>query len=137
MHRVVLDTNILISALGWDGNERKILKKCIQGDIQLIESLELLNELIKVLQRQKFNFISARKKAEFLKYLVEISELVYPKERLNLIIEDPTDNKVLECALKGNANYIISGDLHLLNLEEFRKIKIVNPTKFLKLTSPL
>lgn len=131
MFRLVMDTNILISALGWKGNERKILEGCILGKFQLVESLELLEELVNVLKRPKFNFIPAEKKAELFKCLVEICEIVYPNIKLDIIKEDIMDNRVLECALKGDVNYVITGDDHLLRLKKFRSIKIVSAVEFL------
>ena len=132
MLRVVLDTNILISALGWKGASREILEKCINDKIRLLESNDLLEELINVLKRPKFDFIPPLKKAEFLRYLVEISEIIHPKENLETIKDDISDNKVLECAIEGNADYIISGDEHLLNLKQFKGIKIISAKEFVQ-----
>ena len=60
------------------------------------------------------------------------SEIVYPKQKLNIIGKDKADNKVLECALEGRAKYIISGDSHILELKEFRGIAILSPSEFIK-----
>ncbi|MBU0979714.1 MAG: putative toxin-antitoxin system toxin component, PIN family [Nanoarchaeota archaeon] len=131
MIRLVLDTNTLISALGWkDSNPRKILDRCLAGKYVLIESLELLKEFLIVIQRPKFDFIPEEDKKEFLTCLMNICELVEPEEKLDVIEDDPADNIVLECALAGKADYIITGDEHLLRLKEFKGMKIVSRRSF-------
>ena len=106
MLRVVLDTNVLISAVGWRGNPRKVLALCIEGKLDLIQTQETLKELERVLQRARFNFIPSEKKQELLRYLTDISIKVTPKENVKIIKEDPGDNKFLNCAVAGKANYI-------------------------------
>lgn len=63
--------------------------------------------------------------------IVSLSTIVEPKEKLSVIIEDPSDNKILECAVEGNANCILTKDKHLLKLKEFNGIKILTPEDFL------
>jgi putative PIN family toxin of toxin-antitoxin system len=134
MKRIVVDTNILISALGWkDGNPRKTLDRCIQGKCKLIESIDLIKEFLAVIQRPKFDFISEDEKAEFLLEFIHICDTIEPKRKITLIMDDPNDNLVLECAFEGKADYIISGDEHLLKLKEFEGIKIISAADFLDL----
>lgn len=61
-----------------------------------------------------------------LEKMMSISTILNPEEKLDVIKDNPYDNKFLECALASNADYIVSGDSHLLNLKEFRGIKITN-----------
>jgi len=61
------------------------------------------------------------------------SEIVVPKEKLHIVYKDPTDNKIVECAVAGNADYIVSGDKHLLDLKRYGGIDIISPARFLKL----
>ncbi len=130
--RVVTDTNVLISALIIkSGNSRRIFKMFLEDKNILIESEELLVELRDVLLRPKFNYITIDEKENFIKRLTELCEIVKPKKKLDVMKEDPDDNLVLETAVEGKANYIISGDEHLLKLKEFRGIKIVSPKEFL------
>ena len=134
MIKVVLDTNNLISALGWkEGNSRKILELCIFGKHKLIESADLIKEFISVISRPKFNFINEEEKNQFLVFLLQISTLVEPKIKLNVIKDDPKDDIVIECAVEGKVDYIISGDQHLLKLKEFKGIKIVTAKDFLEI----
>ena len=134
MIRAVIDTNTLISALGWkEGNPRKVLELCIFDKCKLIESIKLIKEFVSVISRPKFHFINEEEKNQFLIFLLQISSLVEPKIKLGVIKEDPKDNMVLECAVEGKVDYIISGDQHLLKLNEFEGIKIVAPKEFLEL----
>lgn len=135
MLRVVLDTNVLISAIGWRGNPRKVLALCIEGKLNLMQTQETSKELERVLQRPKFNFIPREKKRELLQHLTLISTKVTPKENVEVIREDPEDNKFLDCAVAGKADYIVSGDQHLLELNEHEGIKIVTASELLKVLS--
>ncbi len=135
MLRVVLDTNVLISAIGWRGNPRKVLALCIEGKLNLMQTQETSKELERVLQRPKFNFIPMEKKRELLQHLTLISTKVTPKENVEVIREDPEDNKFLDCAVAGKADYIVSGDQHLLELNEHEGIKIVTASELLKILS--
>ena len=133
MVNIVLDTNALISALGWKkGNPRRIFEKCLFGEYRLVESRNLIEEFTSVMKRPKFDFISEEEKQEFLIHLLQMCDLVEPKTQIEAIKEDPKDNIVLECAVEGKADFIISGDPHLLKLKEFKGIKIVKPAEFLE-----
>jgi len=134
MVNIVLDTNALISALGWKkGNPRRIFEKCLFGEYRLVESRNLIEEFTSVMKRPKFDFISEEEKQEFLIHLLQMCDLVEPKTQIEAIKEDPKDNIVLECAVEGKADFIISGDPHLLKLKEFKGIKILNPKEFLNI----
>jgi len=130
MARLVLDTNILISALGWGGKPKEVLESCILGKHELLMSAELMDELVSVLKRPKFDFIETEKKAQLLKDLAIIAEIIRPAIKLNAVPEDPADNKVLECAVAGKADCIISGDEHLLSLKAYSSVKVVSADGF-------
>ncbi len=83
-----------------------------------------------VMDYPKFKF-KEKEKEQFLEVLLANSVLVEPKENINIIKEDPDDNKFLECAVEACADYIISGDAHLLKLQQFRGIEILSPKEFL------
>lgn len=130
--RLVLDTNILISALGWKGNPRAIFQKILNGDFELLISSKQLKELMRVLDYPKFGF-AEDKKSRFLSIILEAATLVEVRHKLNIIKEDPSDNMLLECALSGGADYLITGDRHLLKLKMLKNIKIITPKEFLDL----
>lgn len=131
MVRVVLDTNVWISALNFGGKPAQILKIAVKKQIRLYCSQTLFAELLGVL-RKKFGYSDERiEEVEALfKKRVKFRE---PRTTLDVVKTDPADNRVLECALEAEADYIVSGDKDLLNLSNFKKIKIVKPAEFLKI----
>lgn len=132
MIRVTIDTNILVSATIAKGNEFKLLKLAKENKLILVLSLDIIKEFRGVISRDKFSYPKELIEEELSK-LLEISEIVVPQKRVSIIKEDPSDNKILECASEGKADYIISGDEHLLKLEKFRGIQIVKAREFLNI----
>jgi len=131
-HRIVLDTNILISAILFGGPPRDVLKLVISGTVGCSLSLAILDELRDVLQRPKFKF-SSEQSFNVLEELHAACDIVNPMVKINVITEDPDDNKILECAVEAESAFIVSGDRHLLDLVEFRGIKILTPTAYIKM----
>jgi len=128
--RIVLDTNVLVSALGWSGAPRESLKLCTQQRARLCLSPEILRELERVLFYPKLGF-QERAIVEYLELLTEIAYLVEPSFRLANVLEDPDDHRVLECALASRADFVVSGDRHLTRLKSFEGIPILKPQQFL------
>lgn len=128
--KVVLDTNIFISSIFWVGNPHKIVELAIDNDIEVYSSPEILTELEKVLKRdfKETQELIDKQIAIILKY----SKIVRPTKKVNLVKEDPDDNKILECALSAKAKYIVSGDPHLYNLKKVFRITILTPKDFLE-----
>lgn len=131
-YRIVLDSNIIISSLLFNGIQRLLLQLIRQNNIKVITSLTIIVEILEVL-RKKFNF--SEKQLQIVKgEILIISEVVYPSTHLN-IVRDKEDNKVIEAAIDGNCSYIVSGDKDLLILNNYKNIKIVNSKEFLDLIS--
>jgi putative PIN family toxin of toxin-antitoxin system len=128
--RVVLDANVLISAILFGGRPRQILEKTIRGDIQLCLSEPILEEFKGVLRRRKFNY-SPEEVHVIVTELIGISDFIHPSEAIHVVSEDVKDNRILECAVEGGASYIVTGDVHLLKLGGYRDIKILNANAFL------
>jgi len=128
---IVLDTNVLISAIVFGRDPRTILEKVIAGKVRCVLSFAILDELRDVLQRPKFGF-TLEQAITVVEELRAVCEIVNPTRRLRTIKTDPTDNRILECALEGRADAIVTGDAHLLKLKEFRGILIVTPAEFLE-----
>jgi len=126
--RVVLDTNIYISAL-FGGNPEAVYREALRGRFTLLSSLAVLAELARKL-REKFSF-PEQEMQTYLKQIGEHAEIVRPRRRLS-VLEDEADNRILECAVTGKADTIVSGDRHLLALHEYRDIAILRPTDFLR-----
>jgi putative PIN family toxin of toxin-antitoxin system len=129
---VVADTNIYISAILSAGKPREIGNLARQGKIELLVSEAILDELAGVFRR-KFDW-SEWQISEVIENLSAITTLVIPKRTLKVIKAHDPDNRILECAIEGEAQYIVSGDEHhLLPLKEYRGIKILSPAEFLEL----
>jgi len=128
--RIVLDINVIISALLFGGNPRRILERVILAEAELILSEPILEELTGVLQRPKFRFPPGAIQA-ILAELTSVCYLVRPATSVSQIREDPADNRILECAVEGRADYIVSGDGHLLDLKQYKNIPILNSSQFL------
>lgn len=134
MRRIVPDTNIVISGLLWRGNPRRVLDAARDKIIELFTSPVLLEELEDVLIREKF----ARRLAAA---NVTVQDLVLGYSALAEVIEaepiepvilvDPDDDAVLACALSAEAEVIISGDSDLLDLKEYKEIRILTASEFL------
>jgi putative PIN family toxin of toxin-antitoxin system len=131
MLRIVLDTNIYISAIRFGGNPEQILDSGRKRETEILVSEEILGETAKVL-RKKFEFNDLQID-ETLREIRHIAYLTTPKNTIKIIKEDEPDNRVLECAFEGNADYIVSGDRHLLSLKEYQGIKILRPKDFLNI----
>ena len=127
--RAVFDTNIFLSVLLFDGNPALVLEMVRAGKIQLIVSPAILAELSSVLT-SKFS-CDDEDIREALMAIGRIGVFVKPAHRLRILADD-ADNRVLECALEGDPDFIISGDHHLLDLGEFRGIPILRASDFLK-----
>jgi putative PIN family toxin of toxin-antitoxin system len=128
--RVVLDTNIYISALMFGGLPGSLLDLASLQSFALILSPDLLEELYEKL-RGKFG-VPAEDVALIRSRLVNVAEVVQPRESLSVIAEDPDDNRVQECAVEGKADLIVSGDRHLLKLANYQSISIIAVRQFLE-----
>jgi putative PIN family toxin of toxin-antitoxin system len=129
MTRVVADTNIYISALMFGGLPGMLLNLGLMQAIRLVISPALLDELQDKL-RVKFGVL-AQDAAAIRAKLESFGDLIDPAIVLDVVTDDPDDNRVLECAVTGRADYIVSGDRHLLKLKEHAGIPILTAREFL------
>ena len=137
MISIVADTNIFISGIFWEGNfSSQVIDLWRDGKIELICSLPIIEELVRNLKGFKIE-MDEKSVKKWEKIILENAILVEPSEKLDIVKEDPEDNKFLEAAILGNAAYIITQDKHLLKLKEFQGVKIVKPEEFLKIANPL
>ena len=136
--RIVLDTNVLISAFGWVGVPRTLFGLVLEGKALLFASPETFSEFCRVADYPKFRF-SANEKARFKNLLISTATMVFPSKKFHAIQKDPSDNIFLDCAFACNADFLITGDKHLLALKKFHKTKIITPDalcKFLETEPP-
>ncbi len=129
--RVVLDTNVLISALLFTGISSKLVSLWQKGSITPLLSRKVLDEYLRVLSYPKFQLSEEDIKELIREEILPYAEVVKPKRRLRIVQRDPSDNKFLECAVAGKASLIISGDKDLLSLGRYRHIRIQSPAQFL------
>jgi putative PIN family toxin of toxin-antitoxin system len=127
---IVLDTNVLISAIAFGGRPREVLEKVISGTFAMAISAEMLAEFQRVLEGKKFRYPSAIVRT-IVNELLAVSELVRPTMKVEQIKADPADNRILECALESRAACIVTGDRHLLELGRFEGISILDVAAFL------
>ena len=136
MIRITLDTNVLISATLWNGSSAKIIDKVENKEIILVLSEQILEEYYRVLEYDEIKEKIKNKGLEMKQSVLRIStisEIVEVKSKIDLIKEDPSDNKFVECAVDGKVCYIVSKDNHLLKFKKYNGIKIITPDEFLKL----
>ena len=130
--KIVLDTNILISAFGWKGKPNEIFSKVINGEFKLIMSRKQLEEVEMVIEYPKFSFTNDQKN-RFLMVLLNTVNIVETNGELRLIKEDPKDDVILESAIENDVDFLISGDEHLLKIKKYSNTKIVTAAEFLEL----
>ncbi len=127
--RVVFDTNILVSALVFPGGRGEAaLRRIIDETDQLVLSRPIVDELLDVLARKFAR--DAEELAHVAVFVTELAVIVAPKRRLRIVKDDP-DNRILECAVAGRAEVIVTGDKALLALKLYQKIRILTLREYL------
>jgi putative PIN family toxin of toxin-antitoxin system len=130
--RVVLDTNVLISALLFTGVSSDLVPLWQKGAVTILLSREILEEYLRVLAYPKFKLSRQEIRGLIEGDLLPFVEIVNPgRRRLKVVITDPSDDKFLECAVAGKADVLISGDKALLAIGRYRRVQIQNPSQFL------
>lgn len=133
MHRIVADTNIYISALFWRGNPYKLIHLCFEGKAKLVVSKPIIEELERVLLTEEKFRMEREDVAMYSRIILSNADLVAPNFTLKVIEKDPADDRILECAVEGEADYLISGNKHLLEVKEFQGIKIITAKQMLEI----
>jgi uncharacterized protein len=129
--RVVLDTNVLVSALLFTGISSELVSLWQRSAITVLLSRGILEEYLRVFSYPKFQLLEGEIKGLIEEELLPYVEVVKPRRRLRIVERDPSDNKFLECAVAGKARAIISGDKDLLSIGRYRQIRIQSPAQFL------
>lgn len=132
--RIVLDTNVYIGAALQGEFTEDILEEIVENpDLTLISSEAIFLEVEQKL-KHKFHWLTERIEF-FLGKIRKVSEIVIPSEKVIVVKRDPEDNKILEVALAGNADLIVTADQDLIKLKSFKGIGIIHP-KTLSWTLP-
>ena len=132
MIKAVLDTNVFVSGIHWSGTSEKVLRLWFLNKFRVVSSAQTVDEFVRIM----ISFKVPMKIEDILWWeslILEKSELVVPSKKIEIINDDPDDNKFIEVALEGKADYIVTQDKHLLKIGEFRKIKIITPEEFVRL----
>jgi len=129
--KVVFDTNIFISAFVIPGSKaEEAYLDVLRGSFTLYSSVAILTETAQKL-REKFTWPEDTI-TRLLKTVAKVATIVKTRPDLHLLADEP-DNRVLECAVEAEANYIVTGDKHLLSLQQYQNIKIVKLSDFLQI----
>jgi uncharacterized protein len=133
---VVLDTNVYISALLWTGISHRLLHLAETGDLTLVTTPAIIEELRDVLSRPKFRLrirTLQSSVAELMEALLSLVEVVQDLPIEPVVKRDPDDDKILACAIAAQAHWIVSGDDHLLSLKSYSEISILTPRQFARM----
>lgn len=130
MNRIFLDTNILVSATFWQGSSYRVIMEIAGGRLFGFTSPAVLEEYRKVLKRD-FSMNEGEADSAIEK-LLRMLAVVSPPKKLDVVNEDPADNRILEGALEANAEIIVSYDAHLLKIGRYGAIEIIKPEELLE-----
>ena len=128
--KIVLDANIFISSFFWGGNPKAIVERIISGIDELFITKEILDEIEEVIRRPKFHADNDMINY-FISSIEEIGNKITAQKLVKIGSRDRSDNKYIECGIAANTDYIISGDIHLLELKKYENIKIVSAKDYL------
>jgi len=129
--RIVADTNVLISAFCFPGGiPEQVYRLAVEGPIELVTSKPILAEFGRVLA-DKIGWEPGRVE-EAVAHIARIATVVQPSEEVHVVENDPDDDRVLEAAIAGYVEIIVSGDSHLLKLGAWRGIRITSPAQFVE-----
>ena len=129
--KIVLDTNVLISAI-LGGVTARILDLWRAGIFDMVVTTDIMHEYLTVLRRPKFK-LPSQVVDDISIYLYRHAIFVTPQESISAIPDDPKDNRFLEAAIAGEADFIVSGDHHLLDLKAFRGVPVIRVREFLEM----
>jgi len=126
---VTADTNFLISSSMWDNSvAHKLLLSLIENNVKIYTTKEILEEFSKVLKRDfKYN---NEEVTERVNTVLSFVNLIIVRNKINIVKEDPDDNKIIECAIESDSEYIFTYDNHLLKIKEYKSVKILKPEEF-------
>lgn len=128
MSRVVLDTNVYISAYGFGGKPAAVMRAAITGEFELVTSPAILTEVAEKLECV-LGFDRAHT-VDVVRQIARIAIVVRPSEHL-AVVSDDADNRILEAAREARADIIVSGDRHLLELREWQDVRVMRVADFL------
>jgi putative PIN family toxin of toxin-antitoxin system len=130
--KIVLDSNIFVSSFFWGGNPRKVFDRVTNGLDELFITDDILKEIKTVMSRKKFD-ADIKKVENYINIIESYSVKIFCKNVAEEISRDRDDNKILQCGLEGDVDFIITGDEDLLILKNYRNIKIINSKDYVNI----
>jgi len=132
--KLVLDTNIFVSAFYWGGNPQKIIDRIVEGTDELYISNEILDEVAATMARPKFK-TRPEIIERYVRTIEKIGKKVFITGKTKGICRDKDDDDKIECGILSGADYLITGDNDILVLGDYQQIKFITAEKYLKLLS--
>jgi putative PIN family toxin of toxin-antitoxin system len=130
--KIVIDSNVFVSSFFWGGNPREVFERVINGFDELYITDEIIREIMSVMSSNRFN-ASSIEIEDYVKIIGKYSKNIASKNVPKSISRDKDDDKILQCGLDGNVDYIVTGDKDLLVLKEYKTIKIIKPKDYLEI----
>jgi len=130
--KIVIDSNVFVSSFFWGGHPREVFQRVINGLDELYIADEIIKEITSVMSSNKF-YVNSNEVGAYTKIIEKYSKKIVLKNNLESISRDKNDDKILQCGLDGNVDFIVTGDKDLLVLKEYKKIKIINPRDYLEI----
>ncbi len=130
MIKILIDTNVYVSAIAFGGTSRQVINAVISGRIVNYISNEILDELADVLNRPKFAY-DKNVIRSIINEIEQISMLFNDYPEIDLVKQDSKDNHVLSCAIQAKVDYLVTGDSDLLTLKPHGNLRILSPSEFL------
>ena len=130
--KIVIDANVFVSSFFWGGHPREVFERVINGFDELYITNEIIKEITSVMSSNKFD-VNSTEIEDYTRIIEKYSKNFVTKNIPKSVSRDKKDDKILQCGLDGNVDYIITGDKDLLVLKEYEKIKIINPKDYLEI----
>jgi putative PIN family toxin of toxin-antitoxin system len=130
--KIVIDSNVFISSFFWGGYPKEVFERIINGFDELYITDEILKEISSVMNSRKFG-TNIKEIEDYIKIIKKYSNKIVSKNVPESISRDKDDDKILQCGLDGNVDFIVTGDEDLLVLREYKSIRIIKPKDYLKI----
>ncbi len=134
--KAVLDTNVWVSALLWGGKPAEVIKAAEEGKLDIFASEQTVGEINQVLAYPKIAKIlqvDGLLHEELIEAVLKVVKFVEVTKKVKVVLEHPADDKFIDCALAARADYIVSGDKHLLKVGSYKKTRIVSVAEVLQI----
>jgi putative PIN family toxin of toxin-antitoxin system len=133
MKNLVLDTNVIVSGTFWTGICFRILELISKDKFKIVVSYSILEEYERIINSSEIldrTTLIQQARVNSLNQILQNAIVVEPQQNVKIVIDDKDDNKFIDVAIEGLANYIITQDKHLLKIKEYKGIKIITPEEF-------